>query len=277
MWHGVPVDRFAAVASGFSSTVYRRSDGSCAHVPRNADAAQRLRYADRVASVLSSETDGFELPLSEAWVAPSDRWPYGASVTTWIIGSHVSAETDPRSVARFLATLHAIDPQRVSPPIEDFDAWTLRQLHRARTGLRDVEDLIERQVLSRAAKALTSLQENLRHLPKRSVVHGDFWHENLVQREGELIGVLDWEECGIGDPAIDLAGLWYLGEEWAQEVIAVLSPSEAEIARCIEWRVARELEGAAWSRDYADEPERRESADKLTKLISKITHLDSPH
>jgi len=38
-----------------------------------------------------------------------------------------------------------------------------------------------------------------------SLLHGDFWPENLLWKEGELSAVLDWEDAAVGDPLSDLA------------------------------------------------------------------------
>jgi aminoglycoside phosphotransferase (APT) family kinase protein len=50
------------------------------------------------------------------------------------------------------------------------------------------------------------------------LLHGDFWPGNLLWNDGELVGVLDWEEAEIGDPLVDVAVsrldlLWAFGEE----------------------------------------------------------------
>ena len=55
------------------------------------------------------------------------------------------------------------------------------------------------------------------------VTHGDLGPEHvLVSASGDLSGVLDWEEVGIGDPAWDFA--WWVHEmpavgERAHEVV----------------------------------------------------------
>lgn len=38
-----------------------------------------------------------------------------------------------------------------------------------------------------------------------SLLHGDFWPENLLWNNGELAAVLDWEDAAVGDPLSDLA------------------------------------------------------------------------
>lgn len=52
--------------------------------------------------------------------------------------------------------------------------------------------------------------------------HGDFWPGNVLWRDGEISGVIDWEESLIGEPLADLGicrlDLWWImGEEAAYE------------------------------------------------------------
>ena len=37
------------------------------------------------------------------------------------------------------------------------------------------------------------------------LLHGDFWPENLIWRDGRIAGVLDWEDAAMGDPLSDVA------------------------------------------------------------------------
>lgn len=50
------------------------------------------------------------------------------------------------------------------------------------------------------------------------LLHGDYWPGNLLWRDGQLIGVIDWEDAALGDPLSDLANsrleiLWAFGRE----------------------------------------------------------------
>jgi aminoglycoside phosphotransferase (APT) family kinase protein len=38
-----------------------------------------------------------------------------------------------------------------------------------------------------------------------TLLHGDFWPENLLWRDGAIVAVLDWEDAALGDPMSDLA------------------------------------------------------------------------
>ncbi len=39
-----------------------------------------------------------------------------------------------------------------------------------------------------------------------TLLHGDFWPENLLWRHGAIASILDWEDAALGDPLSDLAG-----------------------------------------------------------------------
>jgi len=57
-----------------------------------------------------------------------------------------------------------------------------------------------------------TLTDTLEALPETAwhgeqvLLHGDFWPENLLWRDGDIVAVLDWEDAAIGDPMADLAG-----------------------------------------------------------------------
>jgi aminoglycoside phosphotransferase (APT) family kinase protein len=56
-------------------------------------------------------------------------------------------------------------------------------------------------------------------LPQRNtpvLLHGDFWPGNILWKDGELVGIIDWEDAALGDPLADVANsrlemLWAFG------------------------------------------------------------------
>jgi aminoglycoside phosphotransferase (APT) family kinase protein len=53
------------------------------------------------------------------------------------------------------------------------------------------------------------------------LLHGDFWPGNILWRDGQLVGVIDWEDAALGDPLADVANsrleiLWAFGIEAMQ-------------------------------------------------------------
>lgn len=54
-----------------------------------------------------------------------------------------------------------------------------------------------------------------------TLVHGDLWYENILfdPQEQQIVGVIDFENLSLGDPAIDLATQSYLGGGFARSVL----------------------------------------------------------
>ena len=56
----------------------------------------------------------------------------------------------------------------------------------------------------------------------RSVLlHGDFWPGNILWKDGQLVGIIDWENAAVGDPLADVANsrlemLWAFGNDAMQ-------------------------------------------------------------
>lgn len=58
-------------------------------------------------------------------------------------------------------------------------------------------------------------------LPQRNelaLLHGDYWPGNILWKDGEILGVVDWEDAKIGDPLADLANtrfelFWAFGKD----------------------------------------------------------------
>jgi len=56
-------------------------------------------------------------------------------------------------------------------------------------------------------------------LPQRNtsvLLHGDFWPDNSLWKDGQLVAVIDWEDAALGDPLADVANsrleiLWAFG------------------------------------------------------------------
>jgi aminoglycoside phosphotransferase (APT) family kinase protein len=75
----------------------------------------------------------------------------------------------------------------------------------------------ERPVLDegRIREALESVWP-LPQLNKSVLLHGDFWPGNILWKDGQLVGIIDWEDAELGDPLADLANsrleiLWAFG------------------------------------------------------------------
>jgi len=66
----------------------------------------------------------------------------------------------------------------------------------------------ETRALLRDSLELASVAKGL-ELPNKDIVHGDFSYHQAMVKDGEITGVIDWQEAGCGDWLIDLTRLIY--------------------------------------------------------------------
>lgn len=115
--------------------------------------------------------------------------------------------------AEYLAKLHSTDVEQNQ--LTDIrrlkNPWT-RQSDSLAEGLRETD---VRQALEKSDPAS--------HLRPEVLRHGDLWPGNMLWKGGSLIGVVDWENCSLGDPLLDLSicrldVLWVYGPHAMQEL-----------------------------------------------------------
>ena len=95
-----------------------------------------------------------------------------------------------RVLGEFLHHLHAVDLADVTGlvPVEDADPH---------------EWLVD---LAGPAELLAMLRDSVPPATDRRVLaHADLGAEHLLERDGALVGVLDWSDAAVTDPALDLA------------------------------------------------------------------------
>ena len=95
--------------------------------------------------------------------------------------------------------------------------------------------------------------------------HGDPWFGNLlVDEEGSLAGVIDWEGLEIGDPAADIAALTYTGTQFVDCVLECYRPVDTRLRGRAELLAQlREFGGVRISLELGDEEELAQSLAKL--------------
>jgi aminoglycoside phosphotransferase (APT) family kinase protein len=97
-------------------------------------------------------------------------------------------------------------------------------------------------------------------LPQRNpsvLLHGDFWPGNLLWRDGQLVGIIDWEDAAVGDPLADVANsrleiLWAFGidamQEFTQQYQALTTIDWTNLPYwelCAAWRLAPQIASGA--------------------------------
>ena len=125
-----------------------------------------------------------------------------------------------RQMAAHLSRIHAVDCSTLDLSFLPTQLQLCATKLRSRPAALD-ESLGERQIRDTLESVWPAPQQN------RSVLlHGDFWPGNLLWRDEQLVGVIDWEDARLGDPLSDLANT-RLEVLWASGLDAMHSFTDA--------------------------------------------------
>ncbi|MDP9184504.1 MAG: phosphotransferase [Actinomycetota bacterium] len=195
-----------AIGTGWTVDTYEIDDEWIVQLPRSDHAAERLRAQIETLPELAAELSALvpEPVYTDATVPaiayrkleglPLDRAPDGL----W-----------PERLGRFLYDLHLMPPEYVglrgirAKEVRDADATALETF---RTRILPLLEPAEAERFGTRFSAFLDDEDLWRFAP--CLLHGDIGPEHvLVSADGDLVGVLDWEELSVGDPVGDFAWL----------------------------------------------------------------------
>jgi aminoglycoside phosphotransferase (APT) family kinase protein len=194
------------------------------------------------------------------------------------IGDHVECFEPSRSfalsLARALAALHAIPPERFGDRVPGATITTIENVRRTVATF----EAMWRNTGERAIGlelAFTWLKEHM-HLADgpRALIHCDVGCHNMLAHHNELSGLLDWETAMIGNPAHDLAYAYPLAvqmvawEDFLAEYVRAggRAPSQGELDFYRVWTMAWRLPFLVVARSYLN-----------AELSSYIVHTYGAH
>jgi aminoglycoside phosphotransferase (APT) family kinase protein len=201
-------------ANGWDNAMWRLGDELAVRLPRRELGAPLLEHEQRLLPVLAPLLPiPIPAPLVDGQPMPA-RYPWRWSVVPWYAGDR--AETHPpdpaqsASLGRFLAALHAIPPAGL--PSNPFRGGPLAiRVDRVAARVDPLRDGVDHDLVVAAHDAF---QAGLDCPPAATPawIHGDLHPRNVLTRDGQIAAVLDWGDTTAGDPAVDLAAIWWLFE-----------------------------------------------------------------
>lgn len=135
--------------------------------------------------------------------------------------SQVGREVALTSLADFLSTLHALPSNLIAQPDGMIArTWSGEQFAALYRGMRraKVTRFVPQTVLARF-DAFHDAFESIRPGPSR-LVHDDLSDDHILFEDGRITGIIDFSDASFGDPAIDFAFFWRLGEAALDAVLS---------------------------------------------------------
>jgi aminoglycoside phosphotransferase (APT) family kinase protein len=212
-WAALPLE--PVDSSGLVNAVYRLGTDLSVRLPLRPAITDEVRREQAKLAALAPFLP-VAIPSVEAIGSPTGAFPGEWSVHRWLTGTNPSpgALADPRrlatDLAAFVGAFRRIDlPDR--PPAYPGERRTRASMVSMDSSTRKAIGELDGLIDTRAA--LASWEESLAapYDGREVWVHSDLKPDNLlVSAEGRLTAVIDFETCGVGDPACDLFPVWYL-------------------------------------------------------------------
>jgi aminoglycoside phosphotransferase (APT) family kinase protein len=144
---------------------------------------------------------------------PMEGYPSYWSILDWIEGTTADSSSLPNlddaasALAAFVLALRSISIEG-APKGGSYRAFGLGKVDRGfRAWAARLPDDIDRISVRRVWNQCLAVGE--REGPP-TWLHSDLRGDNLIARDGDLIAVIDWEGCTVGDPSADYLAAWWL-------------------------------------------------------------------
>ncbi|SDX97695.1 phosphotransferase family protein [Thermoactinomyces sp. DSM 45892] len=158
----------------------------------------------------------FGLPTPEPYYLESSGEIF---TTPCIVMEYIEGETQFKpaclsdyilQLAANLAKIHSIDYSKIDLSFLPNQENMYTEKMRNRPPVLD-ESLSEGRIRDTIELVWPVVQQN-----SSTILHGDFWPGNLLWKEDQLVGIIDWEDVAFGDPLADVANsrleiLWHFG------------------------------------------------------------------
>src|SRR3984957_14532858 len=204
------------LANGWDNELYRVGDELVARLPRRAPGAQIIKNEQRWLPGLAARLP-LPVPYPERTGVPGCGYPYSWSVVPYLPGvpAAQSGSFDlgraAAAVGGFLGALHV--PAPADAPANPFRGVPLAE--RAGTFAANLalltgqagQDHVDRDAVLRAWDAALAAPG---YDGPPVWLHGDLHPSNVLVKDGQVSGVIDFGDITSGDPASDLSVAWML-------------------------------------------------------------------
>jgi aminoglycoside 2''-phosphotransferase len=163
--------------------------------------------------------------------------------------SHPDQRSALSSLADFLSTMHVLPAVTIQQPDGRLArTWTGEQFAALYRGTR--REKIARVVSGQTLSRFDAFHDAFAHVqpgPPR-LSHNDLTDDHILMKEHRVAGIIDFSDAAFGDPAIDFAWFWRLGEHAVDLVLRdyrFMTPDDSLKARS-HWTFVRYMINQLW-------------------------------
>lgn len=204
LYPGFQLDAMVRLTGGVSADVYRldlrRSDGRADQIVLRAHGASHSGHPAALEFQLLRALFAVGMPVPQALHVDTsaELLPDPFLLMAFVKGSTtVPVGQELEYIDMMAATLISIHSATVSD---------LPELPARIDPLPEVFEYLPQDEEWNPLRAHLGLLSNTAYQDLPKLLHGDFWPENLLWRDGAVAAILDWEDAAVGDPLSDVAG-----------------------------------------------------------------------
>jgi aminoglycoside phosphotransferase (APT) family kinase protein len=200
--------------------------------PRRADVVPQVR---REVAVMPWLAPQLPLPVPVPRVVSEDPLVVRHAYVSGVPCPGASA-AHGRAVGEFLLALHAVDPAAAVDQGARDAAASFAAAQEVRDRMQeDVLPLLPSRVRAQGEALLRRMSVPP---PAPRLVHGDLGPTHVLVVGDRVSGIIDWGDCCVGDPALDLAWTRFgAGPTFAQALDAAYDPADDVLARGRDWHL----------------------------------------
>ncbi|MFX1251637.1 MAG: phosphotransferase family protein [Promethearchaeota archaeon] len=271
------------LGEGFRSIVVETDGGQVFRIGKNSYAARGYRKEIHLLPILRPYLP-FSIPEPRWYKDCSRKFPFGVMGYPKLPGQFLSPKMLSKKnqkpltsdIARFLLSLHRFPLDKaVELGVPDFESLK-PDLEEVR---QETLSLLQNVVTRAAYREISRwwddfIQDGRMQQYTPVLLHGDLWYEHILVNKANttVVGILDFEEAAIGDPAHDLSTQFHLGKTFAKLVLHAYQDQGGVINEWLWYRmnklyVLRELTGLLFSIKVKDPVEIEESIKKVQRCF----------
>ena len=228
-----------------------------------------IKYVESIKNL--DNIKSVQIPAIVELISPNEEFQNGALIYKMIKGhtfrksdiDSVDLDSIPQTIANFMNELYTIKiPFDKKLYVNNEISITERSVALLKNYLSDEE---YKKVLS----WFNEYKNYLLTFDDYHYIHGDLWYENyILDDENHLIGIVDFEGACMGDPAYDIAALYYLGDDFVAKVLKYYKYTNNDLIKRVSMLIkAREIaDFEDMVNNYPEEV--KEQVDKIGKVLN---------
>ena len=244
-----PITPLKQLGRGFSSVAIETASGYVFRVGLSPDARAASVDTMHLLKCVSSHVT-LDVPQIAFALTESDSFPFGVVGYRKLPGepldlvdftSAAQAHVFASQIGTFLAQLHQMDIQDLRSII-DLEKRRQQWLQWRDDAFHVLPAMLPADAFHKIVYWWDLLlSDPVMDTFPAAVVHGDPWYGNFLVRDQRIVGVLDFEQAGVNDAAVDFAAQLYCGRAFLDSVIRAYTATGGKLDQHWSYRTAQHL------------------------------------